>query len=175
MISQTMQDALNDQINNEFYSSFLYLAMAAYCEANNLPGFGHWLRVQSQEEHSHAMRLFDFILNRGGRVVLKTIAQPPVEFHSPLDVMQQTHQHELEVTNLIHQLYSMAVQEADFATQVHLQPLITEQVEEEKITTDIVAQLKMIGNRSDALLLLDRELAKRQPGRPVVSEPAPSG
>jgi ferritin len=174
MISQTMQDGLNDQINNEFYSSYLYLSMAAYCESINLTGFGHWLRVQSQEEYSHAMRLFDFVLNRGGRVMLKPIAQPQLEFHSPMDVMQQTHQHELEVTGLIHQLYSMAVQEGDYATQVHLQPLITEQVEEEKITTDIVAHLKMIGSRSDALLLLDRELANRQPARPI-SEPAPSG
>ena len=151
-------------MNQEFYASYLYLSMSAYCEEINLPGFAHWMRTQNQEEYSHAMKMFDFIVDQKGRVILHPIDQPVIEFHSPLDVMQQALEHERHVTQLINQLYELAVQEKEYPTQVHLQWFITEQVEEEKVASNIVEQLKMIGDQSDALLLLDRELAKRGSG-----------
>jgi ferritin len=161
VLSKIMQDAMNEHLNQEFYASYLYLSMSAYCESINLPGFAHWLRVQSQEEYAHAMKLFDFINNREGRVVLHPIAQPTIEFNSALDVMQQTLDHERHVTQQINRLYDTAVQEEDYATQVHLQWFISEQVEEEKTASNLVEHLKLIGNQGDALLLLDREMGNR--------------
>jgi ferritin len=160
-LSETMQNALNDHLNQEFYASYLYLSMSAYCESISLPGFAHWLRVQSQEEYSHALKLFDFVNDREGRVVLHPIAQPTIEFNSALDVMQQTLEHERHVSQLINQLYDTAIKEEDYATQVHLQWFISEQVEEEKAASDLVDHLKLIGNQGDALLMLDREMATR--------------
>lgn len=160
-LSKTIQDALNKHINREFHSSYLYLSMSAYCDFINLPGFAHWMRVQSQEEYEHTMNLFDFVNDREGRVMLQPISQPTLEFQSPLEVMQQTLEHERQVSQLIHRLYEVAVKEGDYPTQVHLQGFITEQVEEEKVASNIVEQLKMIGGKGDALLLLDRELSAR--------------
>jgi ferritin len=160
-LSNTIQDALNEHINQEFRSYYLYLSMSAYYHSINLPGFAHWMRVQSQEEYEHTMNLFDFVNDRQGRVRLQPISQPTLEFHSPLEVMQQALEHECEVSQLIHRLYEVAVKEGDFPTQVHLQWFITEQVEEEKVASNIVGQLKMIGGKGDALLLLDRELGAR--------------
>jgi ferritin len=160
-LTKTMEDALNDHINQEFFASYLYLSMSAYCESINLPGFAHWMRIQSQEEYSHAIRLFDFVNDRGGRVILHPISQPTIEFQSVQAVMQETLDHERRVSTLINRLYDRAVKEEDYATQVHLQWFITEQVEEEKTVSDLVEQLKMIGNQGDALLLLDREMATR--------------
>jgi ferritin len=160
-LSSTIQDALNEHMNQEFCASYLYLSMSAYCEEMNLPGFAHWMRTQSQEEYSHAMKMFNFIVDQKGRVILHPIDQPTIEFHSPLDLMQQTLEHERHVTRLINQLYELAIREKDYPTQVHLQWFITEQVEEEKVASNIVEQLKMIGDQGNALLLLDRELAKR--------------
>ena len=160
-LNETVQEALNRHMNEEFYSSYLYLSMSAHCEALDLPGFAHWLRIQSQEEYAHAMNLFDYVHNRQGRVTLYPINQPTIEFGSPLDVMQTTLAHEQEVSGLINRLYELAVQERDYPTQVHLQVFITEQIEEEKTAADIVAQLKMIGDDTSDLLLLDRELAAR--------------
>lgn len=164
MINKTMQDAVNEQIKHEFYSAYLYLAMAAYCEAANLPGFGHWMRVQNQEETAHAMKLFDHVIDRGGRVTLQAIDQPPAEFQSQLEMMQLVVGHERKVTGLIHRLYDLAVKESDPATQVLLQWFITEQVEEEKTAGQIAEQLKMIGDQGVALLMLDRELGTRVAG-----------
>ena len=161
MLSKTIQDAMNEQIKNELYSAYLYLSMSAYCEAANLPGFAHWMRVQAQEEEAHAMKFYDFIYERGGRVVLQAIDQPPVEFQSPLNVFEQTLEHEQKVTALIHDLYTLAVQEKDYASQAFLQWFVTEQVEEEASATQIVETLKMIGDKGHALLMLDRELGKR--------------
>jgi ferritin len=162
MLNKTVQDALNQHINRELYSSYLYLAMSAYCESINLSGFAHWLRVQSREEMDHALKLFDFVNLRQGRVMLQPISQPPVEFQSPLDVMQQTLEHEQQVTALINRLYELAVREEDYATQVHLHWFITEQAEEEKDSNDVVEQLRLIGDQGDALLLLDQRLAERK-------------
>jgi ferritin len=156
-----MQESLNEHLTEEFYASYLYLSMSAFCESKNLPGFAHWLRIQSQEEYSHAMNLYDFILDRQGNVVLHPIGQPTIEFESLLDVMRKVLEHERGVTEQINRLYQVALQEEDYATQVHLQWFISEQVEEEKVASDIVEQLAMIGNDTSSLLLLDRELATR--------------
>ena len=160
-LTETIQNALNRHINEEFYSSYLYLSMSAYCESADLPGFAHWLRLQSQEEYAHAMNLFDFVQDREGRVLLLPIREPTLEFGSALEVMQGTLDHERQVSQLIHRLYALAVQEGDYPTQVHLQAFITEQVEEEKTAAEIVAQLKMIGDSASDLLLLDRRMAAR--------------
>lgn len=163
-LSQTMLDSLNKQVKNEFYSSYLYLSMAGYCESINLPGFAHWMRLQSEEETGHAMKIHDFVQDRGGRVTLLAIDQPPADFQSPLDVFQQALEHEQSVSRMINNLYGMAGEERDYASQAFLQWFITEQVEEEKTATQIVETLKMIGDKGDALIMLDRELAGRAPG-----------
>jgi ferritin len=162
MISKTMQDALNEQIQKEYYSSYLYLAMSAYCEAQNLPGMGKWTRLQSQEEVTHAMKLFDHMVDRGGRVRLAAIQQPAAEYESPLRLFEQVLAHEQHVTASIHQLYALAVKDNDYPAQVALQWFVTEQVEEEKNALQVVEQLKTIGESKTSLMLLDRHLGKRQ-------------
>ena len=161
MLSETMQKAMNEQIKNELYSAYLYLSMAAYAEADNLPGFAHWMRVQSQEEVGHAMKFFDFICERGGRVELKAIGEPPVEFAGPTDLFEQTLAHEKQITATIHNLYEMASQENDYASRVFLQWFVTEQVEEEKSAAEILQVLKRAGEKGHALVMLDRQLAQR--------------
>jgi len=161
MLSKVIQDAMNEQIRNELYSAYLYLSMSAYCESVNLPGFAHWIRVQAQEETTHAMKFYDFICERGGRVVLQAIDQPPVGYESPLGLFEKILEHERKVTAMIHDLYALAVQEKDYASQVFLQWFVTEQVEEEQSAAEIVEMLKMIGDKGHALLMLDRELGRR--------------
>lgn len=164
MFNKKLQDAINDQIKHELYSAYLYLSMSAHFEGVNLPGFARWMRLQSQEESSHAMKLFDFIHERGGRVVLQAIVQPPADFKSPLDVFQQALEHEQKVSGMIHRLYELAGKENDYATQVMLQWFITEQVEEEKTAGDIVEQLKMVGEQPAGVFMLDRQLGARESG-----------
>ena len=161
MLGKKLQDAMNEQIKNELYSAYLYLSMSAYCEAANLPGFAHWMRMQAQEEVEHAMKFYQFIYERGGRVVLQAIDQPTIEFQSPLNVFEQTLAHEQKVTAMIHDLYALAVQEKDYASQAFLQWFVTEQVEEEDSASQILETLKMIGDKGHALLMLDRELGSR--------------
>jgi ferritin len=161
MLSKVVQDTINDQIKNELYSAYLYLSMSAYFEGANLPGCAHWMRVQSQEEVSHAMKFFEFVFDRGGRVMLQAIDQPPVDFKSPLDIFQQSLQHEQKVTAMINHIYEVAVKENDYATQTFVQWFITEQVEEEKNATQIVDQLKAVGDQPAALFMLDGYLGKR--------------
>jgi ferritin len=165
MLSKAMQDAISQQINAEISSAYLYLSMSAYCAAGNRPGSAHWMRVQWQEELSHAMKLFDYVNDRGGRAVLKAVAQPPTEFKSLLDVFQQVLDHERAVTGMINHLYEAAVKENDYPTQILLQWFITEQVEEEKNATEIIEQLKMIGDQGAAVIMLDRHLAMRGAGK----------
>jgi len=164
MLSKVMQDRINEQIKNELYSAYLYLSMSAHFEAANLSGFAHWMRLQSQEEVLHAMKFFDFVNNRNGRVVLQAIDQPPVEFESPLDIFEQTLEHERKVTAMINRLYKLALEESDYPTQVMLQWFIEEQVEEEASAEQIVEMLQMIGEKTQALLMLDRELGRRGAG-----------
>ncbi len=161
MLKQTVQDAMNEQIKNELYSAYLYLSMAAYCESINLPGFAHWMRMQDEEERIHGMKFYDFIHERGGRVILHAIDQPTAEFESPLDVFEKTLEHEQHVTSLINNLYALAVEEKDYASQIFLQWFISEQVEEEDSASQIIETLKMIENSRQGLLMLDRELGGR--------------
>lgn len=168
MLGKAVQDAMNEQIRNELYSAYQYLSMAAYCESANLPGFAHWMRTQAREEVEHAVKFYDFILDRNGRVMLLAIDQPHVEFGSALEVFEEALEHERRVTTMINDLYELAVKENDYASQTFLQWFVAEQVEEEKNAGDVVETLKMIGDKSEALFLLDRELGRRgneeQPG-----------
>ncbi len=161
MLSKKLQDALNQQINHELYSSYLYLAMSAHFESVNLPGFARWMKVQSEEENEHGMKFFRFINERSGWVVLDAIAKPPVEYKTPLDVMKKVLEHEKKVTGTIETLYELSQKEKDYATQVLLHWFIKEQVEEEKSASDIIEMLKSIGDAPAGLAMLDSRLGAR--------------
>jgi len=161
MLSETIQEALNEQIKHELFSSYLYLSMSAYFEATSLPGFAHWTRPQAQGELEHAMKFFDYVNDRGGRVILHMIEQPPAEWGSPLEVFEAILAHEQKVTALINKLYQLALQENDYAAQVMLHWFIDEQVEEEKNAGQVVDQLKMLEDRQSALINIDHNIGKR--------------
>jgi len=162
MLNKPVQDAMNEQIRNELFSAYLYLSMAAHFESTNLPGFGHWMKIQATEEVKHAMKFFEYINERGGKVTLKAIDQPETQFKAPLDIFKMAHKHEQKVTAMIHKLYELSLKENDYASQVMLQWFIKEQVEEEKAAEGIVEQLKMAGDSSAALLMADRQFAARK-------------
>jgi len=157
-----LQKAFNEQLKNELYSAYLYLSMAAYFDSINLGGFSSWMKLQAREEWFHAMKFFDFLNDRGSRVVFQAIDKPPVEFSSPKDVFEKVLAHEKKVTALIHKLYRLSDESKDNASSIFLQWFITEQVEEEKSASDILAQLKVAKTDSTALLMIDSVLAKRQ-------------
>ncbi|NPV86506.1 MAG: ferritin [Anaerolineae bacterium] len=161
MLSKAMIDKMNDQIKNELYSAYLYLSMCAYFEDKDLPGFAHWMKIQAGEEQEHAMKFFEYLTDRGARVSLQAIDQPPAEFETPTAVFEETLAHEKKVTALIHSLYELAVSEKDYASQEFLNWFVKEQVEEEKNASAILATLKMTGDKGSALVMLDRELGKR--------------
>jgi len=162
MLNKKLQDKMNDQIKHELYSAYFYLSMAAYLESANLPGAAHWMRLQAQEEQEHAMKFFEHIHDRGGRVTLQAIDQPPTEFNGLLDVFEKTLEHEQKVTGLINDLYRLAVKEDDYASQIFLQWFVDEQVEEEKNASQIVEQIKMIGDHKGSLFMLDGHLGRRE-------------
>jgi ferritin len=157
-----MLDALNEQINAELYSAYLYQAMAAHFEAANLRGFAHWMDVQAKEEQGHARKIYEHLVDRGGRVVLKAIAAPPVEWKSSLAIFEESYAHEQKVTGLIHNLVDLARAEKDHAAEVFLAWFVTEQVEEEASASEIVEKLKMIKEQPQGLLMLDAQLAGRE-------------
>lgn len=162
MLSPTLQEGFNAQIQKEFYSSYLYLAMAAHFEAVNLPGFASWMKKQSEEERSHGMRLWDYVYDRGGRVELRALEQPPSSFGKPSEVMCQVLDHEQKVTASINALFALAVKEGDVAAQIFLQWFVNEQVEEEKNVNVLIEQLKMSGDQSFGVLFMDTHvLGKR--------------
>jgi ferritin len=163
MLKATIENAINEQIDHEMSSAHLYLSMAAHFEHEKLPGFAAWLKMQSREEFGHGMRLFEYILDRGGRVVLGGIDPPPASFGSAVEVFEQILEHERRVTESIHQLYELALQERDYPTQTHLHWFITEQVEEEKTAEELLDKLKSIEGHMHLLFLLDRELGNRKP------------
>jgi ferritin len=163
-ISSKMQNAINGQINYEFFSAYIYLGMSAHCEAEGWTGCAHWLRVQWQEEVGHATRLLDYVLRRGGRVTLHTIDQPPAKFGALQTLFEQVLEHEQSVTARIHKLVDQAQSEKDHATVAELQWFVTEQVEEEEQATLNVELLKKIGKHEPALLMFDRKLAERAAG-----------
>lgn len=161
MISEKMQEALNEQVNKEFYSAYMYLAMSAYCDTMGLPGFSRWMRMQYEEESLHVTKMFDYILDQGGQIHLKVIDEPPKEYGTPLDVFETTLKHEQYVTSLIHKLMGLAIEERDYATQTFLQWYITEQVEEESNVNDVLAPLRMVGEDKGGLMMIDQQLAQR--------------
>jgi ferritin len=160
-MNKVMQDALNEQINKELFSAYLYLSMAAYFEDRNLSGFAHWLRVQEAEERAHAMKFYDFIVERGGKVTLKAIGAPKTEWKSTMEAAEEVVAHEAGITASINALYELALKEKDYPAQIMLQWFITEQVEEEKNAAEVVANLKLIEERGTAVLMLDKSLGKR--------------
>ncbi len=164
MISKRIQDAINEQIVHEFFSSYLYLSMSAYFQGMNLPGFAHWMMIQSSEEYSHALKLYNHIIERGGKVELEAIAKPKGDYKSPLDVMKKVLEHEQKITGLIHTLYELASKEKDYPGQIMLQWFVTEQVEEEKSANEVIHLLKQIGDAPAGLIMLDRQLGARKSG-----------
>ncbi len=160
-LNSKIEEALNQQIQSEFYSSYVYLSMSGYSDSQNLPGFAAWMRAQSEEERGHAMRLFDYVQNRGGRVRLGSIAQPQLDFESPRVMFEEALRQEQSVTRTIHELYRLAQEEKDYPTEVELQWFVQEQVEEEKTIQDILAQLAMIGDHPASLVMLDHRLGGR--------------
>ncbi len=163
MLNEVVQDAINEQINNELFSMYSYMSMSAYCEHKQFRGCAYWMRLQSQEEYTHAMRLYDFLIVRQGRVKLQPIAQPQCDFASVPDVFQQALAQEQKVTEQINSLYELAFKEKAFAALVELEWFINEQVEEEKTARDIVYKFQLVKDDPAALLDLDRELGARQP------------
>jgi ferritin len=161
MLNEKIEKALNNQLNAELYSSYLYLSMAAYFQSVNLSGFANWMSVQAKEEWAHGMKFYNFINERGGRVVLQAIDAPPSEWDSPLAVFEAVFGHEQKVTGLINDLVELALKERDHATNIFLQWFVTEQVEEEDSANDIVQKIKLMGDAKGALFMMDRELGQR--------------
>ncbi len=156
-----MEKAFNEQINEELYSAYLYLSMVAYFESINLQGFANWMRVQTQEEIVHAMKFYDYINQRSARVVLKALAEPQIEWKSPMDAFEAAYKHEIHITGKINDLVNLAIEEKDHAANMFLQWFVNEQVEEEKNPSDIIQKLKLIKDSSEGLYMLDKELATR--------------
>ncbi|VGO22996.1 ferritin [Pontiella sulfatireligans] len=169
MISEKMQEELNEQVNKEFFSAYMYLAMSAYCNKIGLPGFAHWMRMQYEEESLHVTKMYDYILDQGGTIHLKTIEEPPLEYGTPLEVFEQTLEHEQFITSYIHKLMGLAVEERDYATQTFLQWYVSEQVEEEANVNDILAPLRMVGNDKGGLMMIDQKLSVRLAPTPLVA------
>ena len=161
MIKQILQDAINEQINKEIFSAYYYLSMVAYLESEDLPGFAQFFRIQVEEEKFHAMKLFDYVNERGGKVILKGINNPKTDFESPLQVFELAYKHEQYVTELINNLMDITIKENDHALRSFLQWFIDEQVEEEATMSKYVNQLKRINRNGQGLVMLDRELAQR--------------
>lgn len=170
MISKKMEDALNGQVNAEMYSAYMYLSMESYFKSLNLNGFANWMRAQTQEEMMHAMKFYDFINERGGRVALKPIEAPPSQWDSPLAVFEATLEHEQKVTGLINELVYLAREEKDNASEIFLQWFVNEQVEEEDNVGTVLARLKLIKDSPQALDMMDKEMAQR-----VFTPPANEG
>jgi ferritin len=161
MLRKNVETAMNDQLREELQSAYVYLGMSAYCESESLPGFAQWLRSQFDEEQQHALRFYNFIIDRGGRVTLDQLDAPPTDYKSVLDVFEQALQHERSVTESINELYALVAQEKDFASQAWLDWFATEQVEEEKTVGQIVDDLARIGDSGEGLILLDKEYGRR--------------
>lgn len=161
MISIEIQQLLNEQMQKEFYSAYLYLSMEAYFEEQNLKGFAHFFRVQSQEEKDHAMMFFKYITHVQGHIKLLQLDEPSFGFHSPLDVFKAAYNHELFVTKSIYSIIDRSLEEKDHKTNAFLQWFVNEQAEEEANMDDYIKRLQLIGNDSSGLLMLDAELITR--------------
>jgi ferritin len=164
MLKDKIQKALNAQMNLELSSSYLYLAMAAYFESENLNGFAHWMKIQSGEEYAHAMKIYGYINQRNGRVNLSKIDAPKSEWKDAVEVFAETLKHEQKVTKAIDDIVDLTITEKDHATNTYLQWFVTEQVEEEATAMNILDKIKMVGDNKNGLFLLDRELGMRAAG-----------
>ncbi|MCL4549978.1 MAG: ferritin [Bacteroidetes bacterium] len=161
MLSEKMEKALNDQINAEIFSSYLYLSMAAYFESQNWMGFAAWMKIQSQEEYGHAMKFFKYVNDVGGKVSLDAIEKPKSDWKSPIAAFEEAHKHELYITERINKLVALANQEKDYASNLFLNYFVTEQVEEVATVNQIIHKFKLIGDNKSSLFFLDRELGMR--------------
>lgn len=161
MLNNKIEKAINKQINHEFNNAYTYLAMSAWFASKNLPGFAHWMRLQREDELTHAAKLFDFLVDRGGRVELEAVGKPKGDYGSPKDAIDAALKLEQATTALINSLYGLAAAEKDYATQSRLQWFVDEQVEEEKSVGEVLATLEMAGDSKGTLLMLDHQLAKR--------------
>jgi ferritin len=161
MLQKKVEESLNEQMNRELYSAYLYMSMASYCTSKGLKGFANWFMVQFHEEMFHAMKFYEYINLQGGRALLKAISQPPSSFESPLDMFNKTLEHEQFITKSINELMELAIAKKDHATQIILQWYVTEQVEEESNDNEILSQLRLIKDDPQGIMLLDRELAGR--------------
>ncbi|MFH1102064.1 MAG: ferritin [Methanobacteriota archaeon] len=162
ILKQKLEKAINKQINAELWSAYLYISMSAYFESINLSGFAHWMRVQAKEELKHAMKLYDHVIERLGRVTVTAIAAPQTTWKSPLHAFEETFKHEQKVTALIDDLVNLAIAEKDHATQVMLQWFVNEQVEEESSADQILQKLKLIDKNTGGLFMLNHELEQRK-------------
>ena len=161
MLNEKILNALNEQINREMYSAYLYMSMSSFSDTLGLKGFANWFMVQYHEEMLHAMKIYEYILRHGSQPILKPLAGPPATFESPLDMFEKTLEHERFITRSINDLTDLAIAEKDHATRIFLEWYVTEQVEEENNDNEIIAQLKLIKDNSQGLMMLDRELAQR--------------
>ena len=161
MLSKRLEQELNNQINAEYWSAYFYLSMAAYFEGKNLSGFANWMKVQYEEEISHALKFFNYINERGGRIVLQPIEAVKIEWKDEIEIFEDTLNHERKVTSLINNLVNIAIEEKDHATNNMLQWYVAEQVEEEANADEILQHLKMLAGNKHGLLMLDRELKQR--------------
>lgn len=161
MLSQKLQDAINEQMKNEFFSAYLYKAMAAWFEAEDLPGFAHWMRLQTLEELCHGEKFFNFICEAGGRAIMLPIDGPQTDYESPQAVFEYSLKHEQFVTDRINQLMTLAKQENNHAAEIFLQWFVTEQVEEEDSVNDLLHKLRLVNGEGQGMLLLDKDLAAR--------------
>ncbi|MBW8325429.1 MAG: ferritin [Prolixibacteraceae bacterium] len=161
MIKKEVLEAINEQINAETYSAYMYLSMSAYFEDMGLSGFANWMKVQYQEESAHAIKFFNYLTERGGRVTLKAVSQVPVDFDGIVDVFEKTLVHEIHVTSLINNLIEVAIKANDHASQSFLKWFIDEQVEEEANVEKILQTLKLINGQGNGIFMMDRELGQR--------------
>lgn len=160
-MDSAVREAINDQIKQEFYAAYVYMAMSAHFSNKSLDGFAHWMRMQAQEELGHAVRLVDYLLERGEPVDFPAVDAPPTTFGSPLSIFEAALEHEKKVTRSINELYALAVSRLDYPTQLQLQWFINEQVEEEASSGTVVDQLRLAGDDSAALLMMDQKLGAR--------------
>ncbi|HOH97514.1 MAG TPA: ferritin [Candidatus Cloacimonadota bacterium] len=170
MISKKLEKAINEQINKELYSEYLYISMQAWFANQNLDGMATWMDAQGKEERFHAMKFFNYLIERGGKVALKPIDGPQVDFDNPLKAFSQAYKHEQLVTKSINDLMDLAIKENDHAAKSFLQWFVDEQVEEEASVDKIVAQLKMVGDNGHGIMMIDRELGQRVYTPPVAAE-----
>ncbi len=161
MMKPKIQDAFNAHLNAESFSAHLYMSMSACFQSINLKGMAHWMRLQADEETMHEMKFFDYILARGGKVVLDQVNAPPTEWDSPIAIFEAAYGHERMITEKINKLVDLSLAESDHASNAFLQWFVTEQVEEEESVSELVEQLKLIGDDRGALFMLDKELGQR--------------